>query len=98
MTFANTHYHLFPNHINYQESFLNAEEKEFSYERVTETALRRNILQRMFNVGTVVLLTPATGSPSQMHSGLKLQDLENPQETYKQIKEILAASSQPKAA
>jgi hypothetical protein len=45
-----------------------------------------------------VLLTPATGSPSQMHSGLKLQDLENPQETYKQIKEILAASSQPKAA
>ncbi len=97
LTYAKTRYQFFADRVVYQESFLNAEEKEFSYERIAETSLKRNIIQQYFDVGTVTLMTYATGG-AYHSSGLKLRDLECPQDAYKRIKAIIEDSKKSENA
>jgi membrane protein YdbS with pleckstrin-like domain len=69
-------------HVEYSESFFNEEEKELTYDRVIEVVHTRNILQRMFGTGTIVLHTQATASSSS-YSGLKIPNMYDSYEVYK---------------
>ena len=66
-------------------SFVNHKKKEVSYSKITEVLLRRNVVQRYFNLGTISLLTNA----SDLQAGIKVVDIENPKECYDNIKHII---------
>jgi uncharacterized membrane protein YdbT with pleckstrin-like domain len=87
--YAATRYELKADGLVYAEGFLNTVNKEIKWRRVIEISLKRNVWQRFFDLGTVVVSTAATGDATggQMSStGIHLADLENYEEAYKIIK------------
>ena len=89
-TYAKTKYIFYPGKMEYSEGFFTIEEKTISYERIAELYLRKNVLQKMYGLGTIVLSTPATGSiRGRARSGIRLADIKNPDEVYKKIKNII---------
>jgi membrane protein YdbS with pleckstrin-like domain/DNA-directed RNA polymerase subunit RPC12/RpoP len=84
-TYRKTEYRFYNTKLDYYEGFFNIEEKTIGYERITEVSMRKGIIQRYFGLGTLFLATPASGG----RSGIKLNDLENPDETYDIVKRMI---------
>lgn len=93
--YEKTEYRFYNTKLEYYEGFFNVEEKTISYKNVTEVYLRKGIFQRKYGLGTIVLSTPATGYSlrGQSHSGIRVADIENPDEAYKKIKELVSRIS-----
>lgn len=90
LTYNSTEYTFGDDRISYSESFLNVEKKEISYDRILEVNLSKNIIQRMFGIGNIILSTNATGTGRNMaSSGIKLRDLESPDQNYEEVKKIV---------
>ena len=75
--------------LDYFEGFLAVEEKTIPLANVTEVSLRRGVVQKRFNLGTVVLSTPASMSSSRQLAGIRLHDIENADEVYKNVRELV---------
>lgn len=90
-TYRKTEYRFYDSHLEYYEGFFNIEEKSIPYNRITEVGLRKGILQRMYGLGTIILATPATAvsASTSGRSGIKIADIENPDETYYKVKELI---------
>lgn len=79
-------YDFYRTKVNYKDSFLNLSEKEVKYKYIREVTMRQTIFQRMFNIGTIILFTNAeTG----VGNGISIINVENVQENYKKIKEVI---------
>ena len=90
--YEKTEYRFYNTKLEYYEGFLNIEEKTIHYKNITEVYLKKNIIQRRFGLGTIILSTPATGNYSprgQYRSGIIIPDIKNPDENYKKIKELI---------
>ncbi len=79
-------YDFYKTKVIYKDSFLNVSEKEVKYKYIREVTMRQTIFQRMFNIGTIILFTNAeTG----VGNGISIINVENVQEEYKKIKEVI---------
>jgi len=89
--YEKTEYRFYNTKLEYYEGFFNIEEKTISYKNITEVYLRKGIFQRQYGIGTIVLLTPATGfqSSGRARSGIMVADIKNPDDAYRQIKELI---------
>jgi len=102
-TYEKTEYRFYSDKLEYHEGFFSVEEKSINYKNITEAQLRKGIVQRGYNIGTIILATPATGVFSggwqstsgrgMPFSGIKILDIENPDENYKKIKELMGKTS-----
>lgn len=65
---------------------MNVSEKEVKYKYIRESTIRQTFIQRLFNIGNIILYTNAeTG----FGNGIAIINVENPYEIYKQIKTII---------
>ncbi len=72
--------------VNYRDSFLNLSEKEVKYKYIREITMRQSFIQRMFNLGNVILFTNAeTG----FGNGIAIVNVENVKEVYEKIKALI---------
>ncbi len=93
--YEKTEYRFYNTKLEYYEGFFNVEEKTISYKNITEVYLRKGIFQRQYGLGTIVLSTPATeyASRGQWRSGIMIENIKNPDEAYRKIKELVSRVS-----
>ncbi|MFX0149612.1 MAG: PH domain-containing protein [Candidatus Hodarchaeota archaeon] len=85
-------YRIFPNRIEYFEGLFTVEQKTVRFVDVTEIYLRKGVLQKRFNLGSIFLMTkglmiPMIGARGGL-GGMILRDIENPDAIYQQIKQL----------
>ena len=79
-------YDFYKTKVIYRDSFLNISEKEVKYKFIIEATMRQSFIQRWFNLGNIVLFTNAeTG----LGNGIIITNVEDVNEKYKKIKEII---------
>jgi len=90
LVYRNTRYQIFEDRIHFDEGFLVIEKKDIQVRNIREVTLMKSIFQRLFNLGTVVITTAATSNYRGMAgSGLRLMDLEKPDDIYRSIQKLL---------
>ncbi|MFX0184359.1 MAG: PH domain-containing protein [Candidatus Hodarchaeota archaeon] len=85
-------YRIFPNRIEYFEGLFTVEQKTVKFEDVTEIYLRKGVLQKRYNLGSIFLMTkglmiPMIGARGGL-GGMILRDIEDPDAIYQQIKQL----------
>ena len=89
-TYAKTEYRFYKNRFEYAEGFWTLENKTIKYNKVTETSMRRGIIQRKYGLGTIFLATPATGfQQGRAMSGIRIADIENVEEVYAAVQKLV---------
>ena len=98
-TYQKTEYRFYQDKLEYFEGFFSIHEKSITYKNITEAQLRKGIIQRGYNLGTIILATPATGvygggwqsssGRGMPFSGIKILDIEYPDDNYRKIKEFI---------
>lgn len=83
--YQKTNFKFFDDRIFFSSSFVNHYNKEISYDRITEIHLSRDLVQRFFNLGTILILTSAT----EFEAGIKMIDIENPNKRFKEVKNLI---------
>lgn len=91
--YQKTSYKIFDDRIEFEEGFLTLQKKIIKFKDIQEVNLRKGILQRTCDLGTVRLSTPSAGgsqyaSPwsSSSRGAIDLKDLQNSDEAYETIK------------
>jgi membrane protein YdbS with pleckstrin-like domain len=89
-TYAKTEYKFYPDRLEYAEGFWTAENKTIKYKNITETNLRKGIIQKKYGLGTIILSTPATGiQQGRARSGIRISDIENTEEIYNKVQSLI---------
>ncbi len=89
-TYVQTEYRFFRDRLEYAEGFWTAENKTIKYDKITETAMRRGIIQRKYGLGTIFLATPATGfRQGRAMSGIRIRDVEEPEKVYDAVEKLI---------
>ncbi|MBO5141738.1 MAG: PH domain-containing protein [Clostridia bacterium] len=86
MQIKNMEYAFYRTKILYKDSFLNQTEKEVKYKHIREALLSRTVTDRIFGFGRIILFTNAE---SGFGNGILIPFVENSQETYNRIKDLL---------
>ena len=94
-SYAKTSYTFYPDKLEYFEGFFTVEEKTIALDRVTEVQLRKGAVQKKYGLGTILLATPASSVGGRSASGIRILDIENPDEVYAQVKRLVERSNQP---
>jgi membrane protein YdbS with pleckstrin-like domain len=84
--YAATTYRFSRSRLDYFEGFWAIEEKTIDLKNILEVYLRKGIIQRRYDLGTIVLSTAATGRMGAV-SGIRMYDIKNPDSVYKEIRE-----------
>jgi len=89
---AHIEYRIFPNRIEYFEGLFTVEQKTVKFVDVSEIYLRKGVLQKRFNLGSIFLMTkgfmlPMIGSRGSL-GGMILRDIENPDAVYQRLKQL----------
>jgi len=74
-----TRYVFYPDHIEYYEGFWQVERKIINYRSITEVDLKKSLLQRMHNIGSIHVLVPSLGGK---YSGIIIADIKHPEKVY----------------
>lgn len=91
-TYDQTEYRFYKDRLEYAEGFWTAEDKTVRYDKITETALRRGVVQKKYGLGTIFLATPATGfQQGKSTSGIKIVDIEEPEKVYGLVQKLVGA-------
>jgi membrane protein YdbS with pleckstrin-like domain len=89
-TYSKTDYKFYPDRLEYSEGFWTVENKTIRYEKITETSLRRGVIQKKYGLGTIFLATPATGFlEGKSRSGISINDIANPEKVYAEIQGLI---------
>lgn len=99
--YENLEFNFYYTKVEYKDGFLNKEEKEVKYKYVREVVMRQSVLERICNLGTIILYTSASsgiggsGSHSNItrRNGIYIHCVKNVQEQYKKIKGIMETGS-----
>jgi len=103
LNYARTEYKFSEDKLEFEEGFFNVTEKVIKFRDVKEVTLRKNIFQRMYDLGTIYLATDATGSSTRTNvfsalgfgnisaSGVGVCDIPNPDETFERVRRIVDA-------
>lgn len=87
MQYKNISYTFYDDLMVYEDKFLNQHKKTIRYENIKEVEIRRRIWDRMLGYGVIIIYTSA----ENRNNGLILYGIDNPQEKYDKIQEILCA-------
>ncbi len=87
MSLRNTQYLFFKDRLEYYEGFLNQEKRTLQYSKVTDCIFKRSVYDRVFNVGTILLLTAGQGT--MISVGVRLTALDNSHQLYGQLMQLL---------
>lgn len=102
MQYDDLEYNFYTTKIEYKDGFLNKEEKELKYKHIREVTMNQNILERLCGIGNIRIFTNASsggyGTSSKNNTmkgrnGIYIHCVENVQEQYKTIKEIIDAGT-----
>mgnify|MGYP001568886894 CR=1 FL=1 len=88
MSLRNTQYLFYKDRLEYFEGFLNQEKRILQYPKVTDCMFGRSIYDRIFNTGTILLLTAG-----QQGGGVRLTAVDNPNQLYVLLLKLLKISS-----
>lgn len=89
-TYATTEYIFYRDRLEYAEGFWTTENKTIKYKNITETNLRKGVIQKQYGLGTIILSTPATGTQQgRAKSGVSVTDIENTEEIYKKVQKLM---------
>jgi len=101
LNYSRTEYKFSDDRLEFEEGFFNVTEKVIKFRDVKEVTLRKNIFQRMYDLGTIYLATDATGSSARANvfsalgfgnisaSGVGVCDIPNPDETFERVRRIV---------
>ncbi len=101
LNYGKTEYKFYNDHLEFEEGFFSLNKKTIRYRDVLEVTLRRGILQRTCNLGTIYLGTLATGSGPRSNpfyalgfgnisaSGVGIRDIVDPDVAYERIKSLV---------
>jgi len=81
-------YTFYQDHMVYEDTFLNQHRKTIEYSNIKEVEIRRTIMDRVFGYGIIIIYTNAENT----NNGLVVYSIQNPQECYDKIQEILRQS------
>lgn len=89
-TYAQTEYRFFSDHLEYAEGFWTAENKTIQYNKITESTMRRGVIQKKYGLGTIYLAIPATGlQQGRAASGIRVRDIEQPEKVYEVVQQLV---------
>ena len=104
LNYGRTEYKFFDEYLEFEEGFFSQNRKIVRYRDILEVSLRKGVLQRAYNLGTIYLGTLATGSASQSNSfstlgfgnisasGVGIKDILDPEVTYDRIRKLVDAA------
>ena len=106
LNYTRTEYRFFRDRLEFDEGFFSINRKVIQFHDVKEVTVRRGILQRIYDLGTVYLATLATGSSARANpfaalgfgnvsaSGVSVRDIQNPDEVFDKIRKLVDARNQ----
>jgi uncharacterized membrane protein YdbT with pleckstrin-like domain len=101
LNYARTEYKFSEDRLEFEEGFFNVTEKVINLRDVKEVTLRKNVFQRMYDLGTIYLATDATGSSGRTNvfsalgfgnlsaSGVGVCDIPSPDETFERVRHLV---------
>ena len=101
LNYARTQYAFYDDRLEFEEGFFSRNKKIIKYRDVSEVTLRKGILQRTCNLGTIYLATLATGSGPRSNpfyalgfgnisaSGVGIRDIRDPDTTFEKIRRLI---------
>lgn len=96
MQYNDLEYNFYNTKVEYKDGFLNKEEKELKYKYIREVTMTQNILERIFNIGTIRVFTNASSASytgrkhnTNARNGLYIHCVENVKEQYQKVKELI---------
>lgn len=89
MQYNRISYTFYSDNLTYEDTFLNQQRKVIKYENIKEVEVRRTIIDRIMGFGIIIISTNAEGN---FNSGLIIYGIENPDEVYKIINDLLYSS------
>lgn len=85
-TIKATRYEFYNDRVEYFDGFWKIHHKVLFYKHITEISLRRNMLQRLYGIGTIHFSVPSMGPK---YPGLSLSDIQHPAVLYEQIENLV---------
>ena len=90
-------YNFYHNKLEYVDGFIDKEEKELKYKHIREVTMSQNILERIFNIGTIKVHTSASSGLAsgsrhgEMHgkNGITIHCVTDVRNKYQTIKAII---------
>ena len=101
LNYARTEYRFYDDRLEFDEGFFTINRKVIKYRDIKEVSLRKGVLQRMYNLGTIYLATLATGSSSRNNifyglgfgnisaSGIGVRDVPDADAAFEKIKALV---------
>ena len=84
--YKNLTYDFYGSKVIFVDSFFNLSRKEVKYKHIREVTMKESFIQRLFNLGSIVLYTNAeTG----VGNGISIVNVENAKEVYAKIKNLI---------
>jgi membrane protein YdbS with pleckstrin-like domain len=101
LNYGRTEYRFYADRLEFDEGFFSINKKVIKYRDVKETTMRRGILQRTYDLGSVYLATLATGSYRNSNpfvalgfgnvsaSGVIIRDIPDPEAAFEKIRQLI---------
>lgn len=105
LNYSRTEYRFYSDRLEFDEGFFTINKKVIKYRDVKETTLRKGILQRNYDLGSIYLATLATGSTRNSNpfvalgfgnvsaSGVIVRDISDPDAAFETIRQLVDAQS-----
>ncbi|NNM60102.1 MAG: PH domain-containing protein [Legionellales bacterium] len=87
-TMDESYYEFYPDRLEYYEGFWTAHHKVLYYKHITDVTVRRNLIQRLYGMGTIHFAVPNRGPK---YEGLFMSDIEHPVVLLDEIENIVRA-------
>lgn len=98
MQYNKIQYNFYVDRVEYKDGFLNVSQKELKYKFIREVAMTKNIIERIFNLGTIHLYTNASSGirrgrhNASVGNGLALHCISDIEQVLPHIKKLVDAA------
>jgi membrane protein YdbS with pleckstrin-like domain len=91
--YAKSEYRFYRDRLEYISSTFNRQEKTIDYRSILEVDLKIGPVQKGYNLGTIVLSTPASiGMQNRTQGGIRITDIPDPEAAYQRVRELVRAA------
>ncbi len=86
LQYKNITYNFYADRVEYRDMFFNQRTKIVKYDSIREIEIRKDVWERINKVGIIIIYTNAE---SKSRTGLVLYSIENANDVYKKIEELI---------
>lgn len=97
--YKNTEYRFYKDRLEYMDGFINVQMKSIEYRNITSVTFRKGFFQRMYNVGSILIITSSIGfiptaglSIPSLAGVIVLLNIDQPENIYNNIQTIISPS------